>query len=86
MNEPVVNNAEMNQRTDSVLFVWLLLTSLFGTLIGVPFNIAALRDYPAIAWWLEPAGSLLLNHLRVVSQELGRCCLPWFLPLRTSPS
>jgi hypothetical protein len=44
MNGPVTN-----QRTDRVLFVWLLLAGLFGTLIGVPWTIAVLRD-PATAW------------------------------------
>ena len=38
-----------NQRTDRVLFVWLLLAGLFGSLIGVPWAIAVLRD-PASVW------------------------------------
>jgi hypothetical protein len=44
MNGPVTN-----QRTDRVLFVWLLLAGTFGTLIGVPWTIAVLRD-PVTVW------------------------------------
>ena len=44
-----MNDAVTNQRTDRVLFVWLLLAGLFGSLIGVPWAIAVLRD-PATAW------------------------------------
>jgi hypothetical protein len=37
-----------DQRTDKVLFVWLLLVGLFGSLIGVPYTVAGLMD-PAAA-------------------------------------
>lgn len=48
----------MNQRTDRVFFVWLLLASLFGALISVPWAVAVTRD-PGTAWRL--AGSSLLQ-------------------------
>jgi hypothetical protein len=44
-----MNGPATNQRTDRVLFVWLLLAGMLGTLIGVPWTIAVLRD-PAAAW------------------------------------
>jgi hypothetical protein len=53
-----MNDAVMNQKTDRVLFLWLLLTSLFGALIGVPWAMAVSGD-PATAWRL--AGSSLLQ-------------------------
>lgn len=55
----IMNGAVMNQRTDRVLFVWLLLTSLFGVLMGLPWTLAVLRDNPSTGWWWEAAGSLL---------------------------
>lgn len=48
----------MNQRTDRVLFGWLLLVSFFGVLAGVPWTLAVLRGYPGTAWWWEGAYSL----------------------------
>jgi hypothetical protein len=48
----------MNQRSDRVLFVWLLLAGLFGALIGVPWVVAVTGD-PGTAWRL--AGSSLLQ-------------------------
>ena len=44
MDDPVTN-----QRTDRVLFMWLFLAGLFGSLIGVPWAIAVSRD-PATMW------------------------------------
>jgi hypothetical protein len=44
-----MNDPATNQRTDRVLFVWLVLAGTFGTLIGVPWTIAVLRD-PATVW------------------------------------
>ena len=49
----------LNQRTDSVLFGWLLLASLFGVLAGLPWTLAVLRDYPGTAWWWEGAFDLV---------------------------
>lgn len=39
-----VNDLVTNQTADRVLFVWLLLAGLFGSLIGVPGAIAVLRN------------------------------------------
>jgi hypothetical protein len=47
-----------HQRSDRVLFVWLLVAGLIGVLIGVPWTIAILRD-PATVW-LSAAAELLL--------------------------
>jgi hypothetical protein len=55
----IMNDAVMNQRTDRVLFVWLLLTGWFGVLAGLPWTLAVLRDYPGTGWWWEAAGDLL---------------------------
>ena len=49
----------MNQKTDRVLFGWLLLASFFGVLAGVPWTLAVLRGHPGTAWWWEGAFSLL---------------------------
>jgi len=49
----------LNQRTDRVLFGWLLLASLFGILAGVPWTLAIFRDHPGTAWWREGAFDLL---------------------------
>lgn len=54
-----MNNAVINQRTDRVLFVWLLLTGWFGVLVGLPWTLAVLRDNPSTGWWWEAAGDLL---------------------------
>ena len=54
-----MNDAVMNQRTDRVLFVWLLLTGWFGVLVGLPWTLAVLRDYPGTGWWWEAAGDFL---------------------------
>ena len=54
-----MNDTVMNQRTDRVLFVWLLLSGWFGVLMGLPWTIAVLRDYPGTGWWWEAAGDLL---------------------------
>jgi len=60
MKDPsIMNDAVMNQRTERVLFVWLLLTGLFGVLIGLPLTLAVLRDNPSTGWWWEAAGDLL---------------------------
>ncbi len=48
-----------NQRSDRVLFGWLLLTGLFGVLVGLPWRLAVLRDNPSTGWWWEAAGDLL---------------------------
>ncbi len=60
MREELMNDALMDQRTDRVLFVWLLLTGWFGVLIGLPWTLAVLRDRPSTGWWREAAGDLLL--------------------------
>jgi hypothetical protein len=54
-----VKDTVMNQRTDRVLFVWLLLSGWFGVLMGLPWTLAVLRDYPGTGWWWEAAGDLL---------------------------
>jgi len=54
-----VNDAVMNQRTDRVLFMWLLLGGWFGVLMGLPWTLAVLRDYPGTGWWWEAAGDFL---------------------------
>jgi len=41
----------MNPRIERVLFVWLILTGLFGVLIGLPWTLVVLRDYPGTGWW-----------------------------------
>jgi hypothetical protein len=46
-----------NQRSDRVLFVWLLLAGLFGSLIGVPSSIAILRD--SVTVWLSAVVEVL---------------------------
>lgn len=56
---PIMNDAVMNQKTDRLLFVWLLLTGWFGALMGLPWTLAVLRDYPSTAWWWEAAGDAL---------------------------
>ncbi len=62
MHDPVTS-----QRTDRLLLVWLLLAGLFGSLIGVPWTIAVLRDPaaggpqdPRIIWLSAIAEALLL--------------------------
>jgi hypothetical protein len=48
-----MDDAVTNARVDSVLFVWLLLAGLFGSLIGVPWSIAFLRESAtdsAVVW------------------------------------
>ena len=55
----MMNDTVMNPRTDRVLFVWLLLTGWFGVLVGLPWTLAVLRDYPSTGWWWEAAGDLL---------------------------
>jgi hypothetical protein len=54
-----MNDTVMNQRTDRVLFVWLLLTGWFGVLVGLPWTLAVLRDNSSTGWWWEAAGDLL---------------------------
>ncbi len=39
-----MDKSAVNKRTDSILFAWLLLTGLFGVLIGVPWSMAVLSD------------------------------------------
>ena len=58
-NPSIMDDAVMNQRTERVLFVGLLLTGLFGVLIGLPWTLAVLRDNPSTGWWWEAAGDLL---------------------------
>jgi membrane protease YdiL (CAAX protease family) len=48
-----VNDLVISRRTDWILFVWLLLAGLLGTLIGVPFTIAVLMD-PAAGGPVDP--------------------------------
>ncbi len=48
-----VNGLVAYRRTDSVLFVWLLLAGLFGSLIGVPYTVAVLMD-PAAGGPVDP--------------------------------
>ena len=48
-----MNDLMINQRTDRVLFVWLFLAGLFGSLIGVPWAIAVLR-HPAAGGPADP--------------------------------
>ena len=43
----------MDKTTDRVLFVWLFLTGLVGSLIGVPYTIAVLMD-PAAGGPIDP--------------------------------
>jgi Type II CAAX prenyl endopeptidase Rce1-like len=54
-----MNDAVMNQRADRVLFVLVLLAGWFGVLVGLPWALAVLRDYPNTGWWWEAAGDLL---------------------------
>jgi|GEM_PF-4225777 len=54
-----MNDAVMDQRTDRVLFAWLLLAGWFGVLAGLPWTLAVLGDYPGTGWWWEAAGDLL---------------------------
>ena len=55
----MMNDAVMDQRTDRVLFVWLLLAGWFGVLVGLPWTLAVLRDYPGTGGWWEAAGDFL---------------------------
>jgi hypothetical protein len=62
-----VNDLVTDQRTNRVLFVWLLVAGLFGSLIGVPWAIAVLRDSaaggpadPGVVWLWAVAEALLL--------------------------
>ena len=61
----------MNQRTDRVLFVWLLLASLFGALIGVPWVVAVTRN-PGTAWRLAGSSLLQLVPASAIGVWLGR--------------
>jgi hypothetical protein len=54
-----MNDTVMDQRTDRVLFVWLLLSGWFGVLMGLPWTLAVLGDYPGTGGWWEAAGDLL---------------------------
>jgi hypothetical protein len=58
-NPSIMNDAVMNQRTDRVLFIRVLLTGWFGVLVGLPWTLAVLRDNPSTGWWWEAAGDLL---------------------------
>jgi len=51
--EPDVNDPVIRQRIDRLLFMWLLLAGLFGSLIGVPYSIAVLMD-PAAGGPVDP--------------------------------
>lgn len=52
-----MNDTVAHLRNDRAFFLWLLFTSVFGALIGVPWAVAVTRD-PATAW-LEAGSSLL---------------------------
>ena len=67
-----MDDSVTNQRTDRVLFVWLLLASLFGILIGVPWSIAILRDSATV--WLSAAVEVLffLTPASAVGVWLGK--------------
>lgn len=54
-----MNDAETDRKTDRRLFVWLLLTGVFGALAGVPWTLAVLRDNPSTGWW-EAAGDIFI--------------------------
>jgi hypothetical protein len=54
-----MNDRATNRRTDRVLFLWLLLASLFGSLIGVPWTLAVLR-HPAAGGPADPRAAWLL--------------------------
>jgi membrane protease YdiL (CAAX protease family) len=66
-------------RTNRVLFVWLLLAGLFGSLIGVPWAIAVLRHPaaggpadPRVVWlWAVAEALLLLAPASAVGVWLG---------------
>jgi hypothetical protein len=51
--EADVNDPVIRQRTDGMLFVWLLLAGLLGSLIGVPRTVAVLMD-PAAGGPVDP--------------------------------
>jgi len=61
-----------HQRTDRVLFVWLLLAGLFGSLLGVPWSIAVLRD--SVTVWLSAGAEILffLTPASAVGVWLGK--------------
>ena len=48
-----MNDLMTVQRTDRVLFMWLLLASLLGSIVGVPYTIAVLMD-PAAGGPVDP--------------------------------
>ena len=52
-NDPVTD-----RRTDRLLFAWLLLAGLLGSLIGVPYTIAVLMD-PAAGDPVDPRAAWL---------------------------
>ena len=61
-----INELIMKKTIDRVLFVWLFLTGLLGSLIGVPYTIAVLMD-PAVGGpvdlpmvWLSAIGEAIL--------------------------
>jgi membrane protease YdiL (CAAX protease family) len=61
-----------NQRTSRWLFVLLLLASMLGSLMGVPWSIAVLRD-PASVWLLVVVGVLFfLTPASAVGVWLGK--------------
>jgi len=46
------------QRTDRLLFIWVLLAGVFGSLIGVPWTLSAHGDLNAV--WLSVALEVLI--------------------------
>jgi hypothetical protein len=70
--EPDVNDPVTNRRTDRVLFVGLLLAGLFGSLVGVPWAIAVLRD--PVPVWLSAVVEVLffLTPASAVGVWLGK--------------
>lgn len=61
-----INDLIMESTTDRVLFVWLFLTGLFGSLLGVPYTIAVLMDpaaggpvNPRLVWFSAIGEALL---------------------------
>ncbi|UCG12686.1 MAG: CPBP family intramembrane metalloprotease [Deltaproteobacteria bacterium] len=67
MDDPVTG-----QRTDRVLFVWILLAGLVGSLLGLPWTFAILRDSSTV--WLSAAVEVLffLTPASAVGVWLGK--------------
>jgi membrane protease YdiL (CAAX protease family) len=75
-----MNEVATNQKTDRVLFVWLVIAGLTGSLIGVPWAMAVIRNPFALgagdpqAIWLSVAveALILLPLASAVGVWLGR--------------